>query len=257
MAIVLRSERPPKRARITIWRNPSHTLSSPEEPVLFACVLALLDDLGGKNSCLFKLSASLPPHCLPQLINRFRFNPQSPSSPTTLTTAISPSPLSILNLSYQRRLVLQDWRSARWWSTCPASRWRTSMAQRTTGACALPGVTLGPPRAAKRPSALPVSSRSSSSSEQAAHFYYLFTCDNTCIQCSVCSIWRFLKRKKAWIGLTLPRPLELASELQRMATLMSYHLAKSNSVCSPATHWQLLVTSAGESSYVRWMEDRV
>lgn len=40
-----------------------------------------------------------------------------------------------------------------------------------------------------------------------------------------------------WIAatFTLPPPPELASELQRMATLISYHLAKSNSVCSPAT----------------------
>lgn len=65
------------------------------------------------------------------------------------------------------------------------------MARRTTGACALPGVTWGPPRAARRPSALPVSS---SSCKPAAQFYCLFTCDNTCIQCLVCSIWRFLRR---------------------------------------------------------------
>lgn len=52
---------------------------------------------------------------------------------------------------------LQGWRSARWWSTCRGSRWRTSTAPRTTGACASPGATWERPRAARQPSASPVS----------------------------------------------------------------------------------------------------
>lgn len=60
------------------------------------------------------------------------------------------------NLS-SRSICLQGWRSVRWWSTCPVSRWRTSMARRITGACASPGATWEPPRAASLPSGSPVS----------------------------------------------------------------------------------------------------